>query len=207
MKVRVKKIIKVFPNPWAATDHEGQPCGVCPSDPMETMGEPGRLVGVRHEAEFLNEVQKGELRNRRQRTTYRFLGETNCETKPHELAAKLVEKEPVTLAASSYYLERLRDRSLLPADTATAAMAGVKFEEPKTLFLELSKAAEKSFNDHFEEPDAYAQYVADRKEKADAAKAKAKAEAEAKAKAEKDAKKAGEASESSPKPAPKAANA
>src|SRR5512138_2908400 len=40
-------VLRVFPNPWAAFDKEGLPCGVCPRDPESDGGAPGQYVGAR----------------------------------------------------------------------------------------------------------------------------------------------------------------
>lgn len=176
MKLRPARL-RVFPNPWgvhpsvgirggsaptSTLDAKGRPCGLCPTDPIADRGRPGRMVGARADATFLNEVLEGEIRNRRQSTAYLFLGESNQERSEHELAAKLAKKEPISLGYTAYYRERLIDGSLIAADVETARAAGVPFEAPETLFPKLSKAAAAAFDAHFDGGGAYELFVSER---------------------------------------------
>lgn len=60
-----------------------------------------------------------------------FLGRDYTETAPGQFAFvpnNKVEEVP----SRAEYLKALRDGDLMPADAATAAVAGVKFDEPAT---------------------------------------------------------------------------
>lgn len=166
MKLNPKRI-SVIPNPFAAgLDAEGRACGLCPTDPIEDPTEPGRMVGAVVDAVMLSTVLGGEIRNARQSTGYKFLGVSNRETSKHQLATELGKREPVALKYTDYYRDRLMDGSLLPADEATAKVAGVSFLEPASVLLALSRRAETAFNAHFEGVDAYGHFIDERREAA-----------------------------------------
>ncbi len=129
----------VYPNPWAAFDRNGVPCGVCPRDPEADAGGPGRFVGARvdskntrvlqdfaagYTAKFGAAVAKKlaeqEHRSPIQATFYEYLGVASLDP---ELADKLSAKEPVEIPATKYYKDRIREGSLLAADKATSDKA------------------------------------------------------------------------------------
>lgn len=169
MRLKPKRI-KVWPNPWGvhpssavrgqpghhSTIVNGRPCGVCVTDPDEG-GEPGRLVGAWPDAEIIQVVRPGEIRNNRQRTAYTYLGESTDESEPFDLALRLARREPVELALTNYYAERIRDGSLIAADMETARAAGSEayFMPVADLFPRLAREAARIFNAHFEDQDAY----------------------------------------------------
>jgi len=177
MRIKSKRI-RVYPNPWgvhpssahhhhghSTIDSRGKPCGVCMQDP-EDGGEPGRMVGTWVDAAITNPVTVGELRNARQRTGYSYLGESNDESSPFDLANRLSSKTPVELTLTQYYAERIRDGSLIAADLESARAVGTDsfFEDPKSLFPRLARAAAKRFNNHFDaDQDAYSMLIAERR--------------------------------------------
>lgn len=140
------QVLRVFPNPFAATDRDGVPCAVCPRDPDADGGGPASFVGARvcrKGTQILQDFSKQgrvgklnigdyELRSPMQRTRYEYLGIQSTDPK---LAELLSAKEPIELPATKYYKDRLREGALLPADAATARAAKLTaFIEPKTFF-------------------------------------------------------------------------
>lgn len=119
-------VLRVFPNPWAAFDKEGLPCGVCPRDPESDGGAPGQYVGARVDRkrtkvlQDFGEMAQHELRSPMQRTTYEYLG---IPSDAPDLAEQLFAKEPVVVPRTKYYRDRIADGSLLCADKATAESA------------------------------------------------------------------------------------
>lgn len=128
--------LAVYPNPFAAFDRHGIPCGVCPRDPEADAGGPGRFVGARVDpkrTEVLQDfaalhtkrygaklgalVAKHEIRSPRQKTVYEYMGVASSDP---ELGAKLAAKDPILVPATKFYKDRLREGALLPADAATA---------------------------------------------------------------------------------------
>lgn len=134
----------VYPNPYAAFDKDGHPCGVCPRDPDADAGGPGQFVGARvdkDKTEILQDFGKmaaHELRSPMQRTKYSYLGIASDDP---ELPGKLASKEPVRLPRTKFYRERLIEGSLLAADAATARSANViRFVDPKAFFRRFEAA-------------------------------------------------------------------
>lgn len=128
--------LAVYPNPFAAFDGNGVPCGVCPRDPEADAGGPGRFVGARVDpkrTEVLQDfaalhskrygaklgaaVAKHEIRSPRQKTVYEYMGVASSDP---DLGAKLAAKEPIQVPATKFYKDRLREGALLPADAVTA---------------------------------------------------------------------------------------
>lgn len=128
--------LAVYPNPFAAFDGSGIPCGVCPRDPEADAGGPGRFVGARIDpkrTEVLQDfaalhtkrygaklgalVAKHEIRSPRQKTVYEYMGIASSDP---DLGAKLAAKDPIEIPATKFYKDRLREGALLPADAATA---------------------------------------------------------------------------------------
>lgn len=126
----------VYPNPWAAFDKNGVPCGVCPRDPEADAGGPGRFVGARVDSKNTRVLQdfaagyvakfgaavakklaEQEHRSPIQATYYEYLGISSLDA---ELAEKLSAKQPVEIPATKYYKDRLREGALIAADKATS---------------------------------------------------------------------------------------
>jgi hypothetical protein len=135
--------MRVYPNPFSAFDRDGDPCGVCPRDPESDGGGPGQFVGARidrKETRVLQDFGKSvkfgdhsqhELRSPLQKTKYSYLGISSNDP---ELAASLASKDPVEIPVTSYYKERIREGSIVPADAETAKRARVPFTPPSQLF-------------------------------------------------------------------------
>lgn len=135
--------MRVYPNPFAAFDKDGHPCGVCPRDPESDGGGPGQFVGARidsKETKVLQDFGKSakfgdhaahELRTPLQRTKYSYLGISSMDP---ELPTLLANKEPVEIPVTSYYKERLREGSIVAADLETAQRARTPFTPPAQLF-------------------------------------------------------------------------
>lgn len=132
------RVLRVYPNPWAARDKDGVPCGLCPRDPAADAGGPGKFVGARVDAKrtvVLQKLEPYELRSAMQRTLYEYVGVASEDA---ALLEKLMESDPIELPETKYYKERLRERALLPADKETAALADVRFQDPKALMSVLA---------------------------------------------------------------------
>lgn len=132
-------ILRVYPNPYAAFDKNGVPCGVCPRDPADGGGGIGQYVGARLDRKrttMVSDVPKGEtlLKSRHERV-YEYMGIAAIDP---QLASKLGDAEPVELQKSPYYRSRLIARELLPADKETAALAGVPYMDPKVVLDKLA---------------------------------------------------------------------
>jgi hypothetical protein len=113
------RLLSVLPNPYHALGPTGQPAGVVMFEP-----DPGGFssaswrgyVGARIDEKntvVRDVLALGDIRSARQDTAYTFDTHT-----------------PVAVPISPYYLERLREGSLLAADARTARIAGVKFVDP-----------------------------------------------------------------------------
>ncbi len=122
------EILRVYPNPWHATDRDGLPCAIVPTDPEGDGGGPGQFVGARVSRKHTEVLQKLEehdnLRSARQRTRYEYLGTPSADP---ELAQKLFACEPVEIPRTKYYRQRLREGALFAADEATARAGKVRF--------------------------------------------------------------------------------
>lgn len=135
--------MRVYPNPFSAFDRDGHPCGVCPRDPESDGGGPGQFVGARIDnkaTQVLQDFGKStkfgdhalhELRSPLQKTKYSYLGVASSDP---ELATLLAGKDPVEIPVTSYYKERIREGSIVPADAETAKRARTPFTPPAQLF-------------------------------------------------------------------------
>lgn len=130
------QILRVYPNPWLATDRDGLPCAIVPTDPEGDGGGPGQYVGARVDRKRTKVLQdfgenaKHELRSPMQRTVYEYMGTASNDP---ELARKLFACEPIEIPRTKYYRQRLREGALLAADAETAASAKARFVPRKDL--------------------------------------------------------------------------
>lgn len=149
--------LRVYPNPFAAVDKHGTPCGLCPRDPDADAGGPGLFVGARpckKNTHILQDFQtehseklgaragamaaKGEIRSPMQLTRYEFMGISSLDP---ELAAKLAAKDPIEIPATKYYKAELRSGSLIPADIETSRAAKLpRFVTPAEYFKRYAPA-------------------------------------------------------------------
>lgn len=116
-----KKTIRVFPNPWGFIHHETGPQGHCHEDTGGRGSDPryiGSHVCPADTVKLIDyESQAGDTRHDVWKIVFRFAA----------LDAKLSGpssefKDGIELPKTAYYLDRLRDGDLIPADVRTAEM-------------------------------------------------------------------------------------
>lgn len=149
--------LRVYPNPFAALDKNGTPCGLCPRDPDADAGGPGLFVGARpckKNTQILQDFKAehserlgaragamaaaGEIRSPMQLTRYEFMGVSSLDP---ELATKLAAKDPIEIPATKYYKAELRSGSLIPADIETSRAAKLpRFVPPAEYFKRYAAA-------------------------------------------------------------------
>lgn len=170
--------LRVRSNPYHVLDHDGRPAGVVPTDaaehtpyfdphgshPENPRWEPRRYVGARLHKDT-KVIASGPNHEHAQDTVWEFSSEA--------------EELPET----KYYLQCLKDGSLLAADAKTAKRAGFKgFEEPDTVLACELQAANDKWTSQYpdEEPPQAAKFYSPKKEEEEAIEAQKKAEAEKK---------------------------
>lgn len=122
--------ISVFPNPYHALDAYGHPAAAVQVEPDEggfTNASHRGYVGARVDTKrshVLDAFGKGDPRSAREVILYEF------ET-----------KHPTLVPISTYYLERIREGSLIAADKRAASLAGVKFLPPDEVLAQTKDAA------------------------------------------------------------------
>jgi hypothetical protein len=141
-----KKTVRVFPNPWAFVHHDHGPQGVCHRDTGGRGSNPefigAELDPVKTKITETRDAEKGDHRHARQVTAFRFPVLNATLDGPAEDA-----KDGIELPKSSaYYLDRLRDGDLVPADAATAQMP-CRFKS----LAEARDAAIANFDAHYDE--------------------------------------------------------
>lgn len=118
-----RDFLRVYPNPWHTLDHEGEPCGTVPFDPVHA-GTGRRWVGARIASADLENKPKSLM----QRRTRAGRVDTLYSEEPiHRIRWVFEMDEPTLLPPLPPYLAALRGGELLPADEATARRAGVPF--------------------------------------------------------------------------------
>jgi hypothetical protein len=103
-----KKTLRVLPNPWGHIHPDHGPQARCPVDNGGRGGEQ-LFVGAEWDTERsepARDIKPGETSGRGARGVIRS------------------SEEPVTVARSPYYLDRLRDGDLVPADDETLQVVG-----------------------------------------------------------------------------------
>jgi len=141
-----KKTLRVFPNPWAFIHHELGPQGRCHVDTGGRGSDP-RFVGAEicpKKTVKLEDYESNPLETRLNtwKIVFRFPA----------LNAELLGPAPgfengIELAKSHYYLDRLRDGDLIPADKRTASDQTCRFAS----LAEAKAAAVKVFEEHYGE--------------------------------------------------------
>jgi hypothetical protein len=120
-----KKTIRVLPNPWAFVHHEHGPQGVCHRDTGGRGADPS-FIGAELDPTKTKITETREAqdpRNHRQVTVFRFPALNAALIGPSAEASVGIE-----LPKSPYYLDRLRDGDLLPADDRTRSDVPCKFK-------------------------------------------------------------------------------
>lgn len=111
-----KKTIRVFPNPWGFIHHETGPQGHCHED-TGGRGSTPRYIGAEicpdktHQVTDYDESDPGETRLNVHEIHWRFPTLNATLTGPSEEF-----KNGIELPKTPYYLDRLRDGDLIPAD-------------------------------------------------------------------------------------------
>ena len=123
--------LSVYCNPFASLDHEGRPSGVVLMDPVEHHSygaatvdsvtgeprwEPSRYVGATLDAEATTITKRAAAQGRG------LSGQADLQDTVWAFSS-----EPQTVPLTSYYLARIRDGELIPADAQSAAVAGRPF--------------------------------------------------------------------------------
>lgn len=125
------RTLNVYANPYASLDHEGRPSGTVLLDPVEHhpygeptidgvtgdhRWEPRRYVGAELDTDKTKIIR---------RATAHGLGQS-AQSHLQDTVWKF-SSEPQSLPLTNYYLARLRDGEIFPADAETAAVIGRRF--------------------------------------------------------------------------------
>lgn len=121
--MRQPTLLRVHANPYAHLDHEGRPDGRVLLDPEHhnpyaSDTEPRRYVGCALDTEKTTILKKAP----RGANGEMLSGSYDLQDTVWKFSA-----EPQLVPMTAYYLDRLRDRELLPADAATARHANLPF--------------------------------------------------------------------------------
>lgn len=109
------RMLRVWPNPFSAIDHEGRPAGVVSLEPVGdgiTVFDDRRFVGCVLKSKVTKKVPRGSAQQNEQDTWFEY------------------DKEPTTVPLTPYYVRAVRTGELVCADEASAQKAGVKFADP-----------------------------------------------------------------------------
>lgn len=129
------KKLKVFPNPWVYIDHNGRPAGRLPPDPYEDSPS-ARSIGAT--MTDVVEVQKPMV--------MRVAG-MDLEVNPAQHEHRITySREAVEIPNTPYYRNAIKCLDLIAADAETAAVSGVKFEDPTVVLARVKAAAIKAFD-------------------------------------------------------------
>jgi hypothetical protein len=113
------QMLRVFANPGHTKDHLGRDACAIPCDPVEHVTVGRRWVGARP---IVKETGGATVKVKGQVATLSY---------PTSEVTWEFSKEAIELPKTNYYLEQLRNRTLLPADAETADAAGIKFATPQ----------------------------------------------------------------------------
>jgi hypothetical protein len=153
-----KNTLRVLPNPFAHLDHEGLPAGTFPFDPIHHSPDRrwvgavvDRSPGLDGQPKTRHLPQAGDLtaaiKDTRPGAAKGAIRRVHVDRAPRKriVWAHAVEPgSPHLLPSTPHYLFGLRERSLIPADKASATKAAVPFVEP---VLALKQAADKAIAD------------------------------------------------------------
>lgn len=138
------KNLLVYPNPYAAVDHEGLPSGVVAGCPEHGQGglvypgasvDEGRTVLLDHP-----DVAEKAAGSAADRQLAALLDRDKARSRPQRTRWKF-SREPVPLPATAHYLRCLRDGDLVPADEATSTAVGLRHRDPLLALAEARQRA------------------------------------------------------------------
>jgi hypothetical protein len=132
--LRSRKVLLVFPVPFAALDPEGMPSAAVRFDPP---------TGRKGEVHFIGATRKNTLVEKRKREEGRqSLYVTSFE----------YDLMPQRITHTDYHVQRIRQGDLIAADQATAKIAGVPFAQPEVAFERARYAAIARWEQQYGEP-------------------------------------------------------
>lgn len=124
--------LSVYANPYTYIDHKGHLAGVVAFDP-EHSGGARRWVGAVLEKDKCKVAPrgKGDIRSPATDVVFTF------------------SNAPQRVLATQYYIDQIRDGSLVPADEASAERAGVAFVSPRKALAYARDAAIAGWRTHY----------------------------------------------------------
>ena len=130
---------KVIANPWASIDAQARPTGRVP---LVNDGEarPGKFVGAK--------LVANKLAERKTRKVGRYFEVTQDAVydRVWEFSSSPVEVQAEGGRPAPYYLERLREGSLIPADPDCAVACGMEFIDPVVVIAKSKEARRSEFD-------------------------------------------------------------
>ncbi len=142
------KKLRVFPNPWTFIDHLGRPAGRLPPDGYEDSPSAGPVGAMLTD---VVEVQKT--------MTMRVAGQDVPVNLPQHDHRVVYSKDSVEIPNTAYYRYAVKSREIVAADAETAAVCGIKFEDPAKLLAYLRSISITQFDAETGE-DAYKKFGA-----------------------------------------------
>jgi hypothetical protein len=132
------RLLRVLPNPWKGIDHLGRPAAALPFDAFEHSPSPG-FVGAAMLEKEIAPAQRFKV------------GTQSFATSPAQVERRLVydidPKNPVVIPNTAYYRQHIASGDLIPADAATAALAGItKFDGAEKMLARARAEAIERFN-------------------------------------------------------------
>lgn len=130
---------KVIANPWASIDALARPTGRVP---LVSAGEarPGKFVGAKLVANKLT-----ERKTRKVGRYFEVIQDARYD-RVWEFSSAPVEVDAEGGRPAPYYLERLREGSLIPADQSCATACGVEFADPAVVIAKSKEARRAEFD-------------------------------------------------------------
>lgn len=134
-----QRVLRVFPNPFHALDHDGYPACALPHEPVGdgvTTFDDRRFIGATLCAKMLQKFPQGSAQHSTQETWFEF------------------SDEPTPILSSPYYKHAMARNEIIPADEESARVAGVAFIEPAVRLEQLKREAIQAWtNQNHEEHD------------------------------------------------------